>query len=128
MSGTYTGDCVAADFLQIDAAGGICEIQYKGGDMVGVSSTVSGGGVDGGTFSASWTVPVIPSDCSGETVYATASGLYDGGPPGIGSQLSYTESVSGSFTLACECSGGSCCSDGCHFDATGTVCRGSAAV
>lgn len=99
MSGTYTGDCRVADFLQIDASGGGCELSYQYGDMQGVSSTVSGGGMDGGTFVASWTVPEVTQACSGKTVSAIGTGLYDGGPPGTGNQIWYTESVSGSFTF-----------------------------
>jgi hypothetical protein len=126
MTGDYTGNCAAADFFQIDASNYAgCDIAYLYEDMKGIYSTVSGGGADGGTFSATWNIPAIHSDCSGETVFATASALYDGGPPNEGgSQMYYTESVLGSFTLDCECSSGACC-DGCDFEPAGTECRGA---
>lgn len=124
MSGTYTGDCSATDFFQIDASGGDCDITYEDGDMVGITSSVSGGGVDGDTFTVTWSIPAIASDCSGETVSATAAAFYDGGPPNVGSQMDIFYSAGGSFTFECECSSGACC-DGCDYRPSSHVCRPS---
>lgn len=101
MTAAYTGDCRAADFLQIDARGGGCELSWTGGDMQGIGRTVSSGGMDGGTFTATWTIPTVTQACSGQTVNAFASGLYDGGAPGTpGTQrIGYTEALSGWFTF-----------------------------
>jgi hypothetical protein len=99
MSGTYTGDCSAADFFQIDAvsADGACNIQYNGASMRGIwdsSITLSGGTISGG----SWVIPSIPSNCLGKTLSATAGALYHGGAPGTGTLINGI-SASGSFTF-----------------------------
>jgi len=97
MTGTYTGDCSAADFFQIDASGTGCNIQYTSGDISGISdSTIT---VSGGVVTGSWIIPSIPSTCAGKTVTAGSAALYDGGPPGTGTWLT-SSSASGSFTLA----------------------------
>jgi len=96
MSGSYTGDCSAADFFQIDAISGdgLCDIQYSGGDMSGVSdSTIT---LIGGVVSGIWAIPSISSGCLGKTVSASASALWDG-LPGSGVRIDGAESASGSF-------------------------------
>jgi hypothetical protein len=99
MSGTYTGDCSAMTFFQIDATnGGSCDIQYTGGILSGISSPVSGGGIDGGTFNSIWTISSVPLECSGVTVQATYAALYEGFPDGGGqSTIIGQPAVSGSF-------------------------------
>jgi len=97
MTGSYTGDCSAADFFQIDAIDTLltCGVQYSGGDMSGIwDSTIT---VAGGSVSGSWVIPAIASDCYGKTVFATAAALYDGGASGT--QIDLADSVSGSFRL-----------------------------
>jgi len=97
ISGTYSGDCTAADFFQIDAmsADGICDIQFMDGDMSGVwddTILVADGNIEG-----SWEVPVIPDDCKGKTAVSTVAALYDGGAPGTGNQIDLDETVEGSI-------------------------------
>ncbi|MCX6820847.1 MAG: right-handed parallel beta-helix repeat-containing protein [Candidatus Aenigmarchaeota archaeon] len=100
VSGTYTGDCAAADFLQADAlsSDGLCDIEYLGGNMRGIgASSIT---LSGGTVSGAWTVPVIASACSGKIISPTAAALYDGGAPGTGTMVNITRTVAGSFALA----------------------------
>ena len=102
MSGTYTDDCSLASFYQIDAksADGLCNLQYTGGQMIGINSTVSGLGISGGSFSGTWTIPIVNAACSGKTINPTAGALYDIGPPPSG-WMDSTANVFGSFTFAC---------------------------
>jgi hypothetical protein len=103
MSGSYTGDCSAADFFQIDAksSDGTCDIQYNEGDIHGISdSSIT---VYGGAVSGSWTIPSIVTECYGKTVspaYVTDPDacLYDGGPPGTGTDIACS-AATGSFTF-----------------------------
>ncbi len=99
MIGSYTGDCSAADFFQIDAmsADGTCDIQYIGGDMPGIFDPIIT--VAGNVYGV-WTIPAVPSVCTGKTVSITAAALYDGGPPGTGTYIDGAETVSGSFIFA----------------------------
>ncbi len=99
MSGTYSGECLDADFFQIDALSGdsTCDVQYMDGDMSGVwADTIA---IDNGEIFGSWTVGSITDDCVGQTVIATAAALYTGGAPGTGDQIAYSGSPSGSITF-----------------------------
>ncbi len=111
MSGTYTGDCSAADFFQIDAISAdlTCDIQYSGGDMSGIwDSTIT---VAGGSVSGSWVIPAIASDCSGKTVSATYASVKNGG--GTGTVVDDTWDVSGSFTFYTPCTCDDWANDAC---------------
>jgi hypothetical protein len=101
MSGTYTGDCSAADFFQIDANdGGGCVLEYSipPAVMSGISDssiTLSGGTVS----NAAWTVPAIADACKGKTVNAVAARLWHGLPGGAGPSY-LAGGASGSFKFA----------------------------
>ena len=97
MSGIISGDCSAVDFFQIDADTG-CDIQYNNGDMRGIYDATPT--IGGSTISGTWTIPAVPLACQGVTVSAVYAGLFDGGPPGTGSWVVGTGSVSGSFRFA----------------------------
>lgn len=110
MSGTYTGDCSAATFFQIDANDGSgCVLEYSvpPAAISGVSDssiTLSSGSVT----DASWTVPTIPSACKGKTVSASAAALWTGAPD-TGTWIDGAGGVSGSFTFASGSTGGGSC-------------------
>ena len=89
MSASFSGTCTsdANTYFQIDAksADGLCDLQFSGGDLSGITSinpTISGT-----TYTGTWTVPPIAPDCSGRTIYAYASRIWSG-QPGIGTPLS----------------------------------------
>ena len=104
MSGTYSGNCSIASFYQIDAksADNLCNLQYTGGQMSGISSTISGLGISGGSFTGTWTIPAVNAMCLGKTITPTASALYDMGPPPSG-WLNGTANVLGSFSFSQGC-------------------------
>jgi hypothetical protein len=119
MSGTYTGDCAAENFFQIDAIStdGTCDIQFTGGDMEGILDFSSY--CDCGSVTGHWSVPSIPNECAGKTMVPTYAALYHGGPPGIGYLVNDTRNVSGSFKLAeCSCFGWQ--TDGCELSPCAT--------
>ena len=102
MTGTYVGDCSAANFFQIDAASadGLCHVQYSGGQIIGISGPSPV--VSGGAVIATWTVPAIPAACTsstGKAVTAQASRLWQG-LPGGGGWNDIAETVSGTFRFA----------------------------
>ena len=107
MSGSYTGDCSATTYFQIDAKSTdeVCNIAYTGGNMSGITRTNPT--LSGGTITGTWTIPAIAGSCYGKTVYAWAAGLWNGAP-GAGSLLSnkidavVTDNtpVAGSFAFA----------------------------
>jgi len=120
LTGQISGDCSNVDFFQIDAqsSDGLCNIQYNGGDIQGIydaSPTISDGQITG-----TWTIPSVPQGCQGKVVSAYVAGLYSGGPPGSGNEVSITWDVDGSFkffsdteapTTTISCDGSACSSE-----------------
>jgi len=121
MTSSYTGNCDAVNYFQIDAGNcadddgdnlcdadttqKVCGIQYAGGDISGISSSATMPTT--GTMTGTWAIPTISSECYGKEVWAYAAGFYDSGPPpttGISfqSNADVAGSVTGSFTFA-EC-------------------------
>lgn len=107
MSGTYTGDCSAARFFQIDAFGSGCDIQYTGGSMSGISSAIPAPGINGGTVSGSWVIPTVSASCAGKTVSPTAAAMRDSAPGPSSNPIGGIVTPSGSsFTFAPLCGNG----------------------
>ena len=106
-------DCPATivPYIQIDAESGgseNCRIRYTGGDMSGIYSGTSG-------LTGEWTILAIPDNCKGKLMTPTKVGLYDGGPPGTGEGLAWSDDISDTFKFAesgvksCGSRGGVCC-------------------
>ena len=109
MSASFTGSCTtgANTYFQIDAKStdGVCNIEFAvpPGDMSGM--TKNNPTISGTSYSGTWTVPSIPADCSGKTVYAWAAAIWNG-TPGSGTWITGEEdtapidsSVDGSCTF-----------------------------
>ena len=103
LTGTAYGGCHLATKFQIDAKGGNCDIQFTGGDMSGLTISVSGLQSSGtSSFTGEWIVPPkIHDDCFGKTV-ETESGSFNAGlwqgNPGTGREVSLGYAT-GSFTF-----------------------------
>ena len=80
--------------LQIDAKSddGTCDIQYAGGDIRGIFTECTSNSCSG-----EWTIPSVPEKCEGKTLKPHAAAIHYNGPPGTGTGVVWTNTISGSF-------------------------------
>ncbi|RLI86885.1 MAG: hypothetical protein DRO76_03210 [Candidatus Altiarchaeales archaeon] len=99
MTGTLNGAsaCAQAGKFQIDASGDGCIIEFSGGDISGITDSVS---IDPPYYSVSgtWTIVSIPPQCRGITVFATYGALWEGNP-GASTRISQIPSPEASGSI-----------------------------
>ena len=105
-----------ADLIQVDARGGGCDLQYAGGDMQGIYGTPVFGG---NTFTTTWNIPEVRSQCKGKQIQADWGRLWVG-EPGTGDTASNAIEGTGRFRFADDDATAEC-SDGIDNDRDGFI-------
>ena len=99
----YTKPSYACDysfFFQINATdhptAGVCNIRFEGGTIRGIWDEDASGTWN--SITGAWTIPSVPDECKGKTVYAMDAFLYDTFPPREGDAGTNSNAI-GSFTF-----------------------------
>jgi hypothetical protein len=100
VEAVYSGRCPNPAYIQVDAAGDDCRIEYGNNpDIQGIS--VISGGIRDRSNALEWTIPSIPEKCKGQLIRATVSSMYaDGFPDGFTRPVAIADEVTGAFMFA----------------------------
>ncbi|MFH1591157.1 MAG: carboxypeptidase-like regulatory domain-containing protein [archaeon] len=112
----YSGICPATAYIQVDASGVGCDIQFTGGDMNGIYTAC-----DAPHSCGSFTLSPVHPNCLGSSVSASAAALWRNGYPDTGEFVALLATPTGDFDFWDGCpEGTTLCVDGsCRVDCSG---------